>query len=181
MAQSAPATAVEGGGQSKLDQIKEKIVFVFSYERLLIVDAILAGIHFLALLVLAWQYLMFVTLLGLRAPRSVFHLIAKKTNSAEWFDREMLFRKWSTYLYFPIAIITQALTMVTNFCRDSGNPSECRSGYMWTMFILLVLYMPLDIVLFLSVKKTYEERAANMPAGAGGRQPEIEMKAHNMA
>jgi hypothetical protein len=70
--------------------------------------------------------------------------------------------------------------MVTNFCRDSGDGEDCRSGYMWTMTILLILYMPIDIVLYLVVKKTYEERDPNTAVKAGNDFG-MELKTHNMA
>jgi len=70
--------------------------------------------------------------------------------------------------------------MVTNFCRVSGDAQECRAGYFWTMFVLLLIYMPIDVVGYLVVKKAHEERAGNAPKEPKGQDFGTELKAHNM-
>ena len=184
---SSPAALPgDDSGKTKFELLKEKVTHYVNYDRLYIPEAVFAGIHLLAMLVLMLQYLMLLTFIGIRVPRVGLWFWARKTGDPKFQHYEWLFRKWSCFLYFPIAVIVQALTMVTNFCRVSGEPEECRNGYFWTMFILLILYMPFEFVMFFVVKKVHEEREAN-PTAASEKyrvgKPEkkdIEMKPHDM-
>ena len=48
------------------------------------------------------------------------------------------------------------------------------------MFVLLLIYMPIDVVGYLVVKKAHEERAGNAPKEPKGQDFGTELKAHNM-
>jgi len=191
MSDPATTTAVEGEEKPKLQRIKEKVEAVLNYDKLWIVDAALIGCHLLALLILAFQFLMFVPLFGIRGVRLALYMLAKKTGEDKWFDMEFKFRKYSCYGYFFVGIIVQFLTMVTNFCRVAGDSAECRKAYFLTMLILLVLYQGIDVVLYLVVKKAYEARDNTATETAVGGSKGVEMAknpygdgapaAHNMA
>ena len=46
--------------------------------------------------------------------------------------------------------------MVTNYCRMVPDPGMCRTEYFTAMAVLLLIYMPIDIVQYLAVKFAYE-------------------------
>jgi hypothetical protein len=77
-AQPSSDLAGAGDGKSKFEQFKELAALYISYEKLLIVDAVLAAIHLLAIFIVAMQYLMLFTLFGIRAPRMALNFIAKR-------------------------------------------------------------------------------------------------------
>ena len=89
-----------------------------SYEKLLIVDAVLVGLHLIAFLILKINWLMMVTLLLIRVPRMALHVFAKR-DTREGYQREYLFRKWTCILYFPLAFTFQIVAMLFNFCNTT--------------------------------------------------------------
>ena len=76
-------------GKSKFQQLKEKVSVVISYDKLWISDSALAGIHFLAILILAFQYLMLVTLIGIRGTRIGLYMKNRKSDDPVWLEREV--------------------------------------------------------------------------------------------
>ena len=82
-----------------------------------------------------------------------------------WPAREFIFRKYSCILYFPVAVIIQMITMVTNFCLIATNKKSCDTGYAISLIILLAVHQVIDVVLFLIVKKQYEQHATDHPNG----------------
>lgn len=70
---------------------------------------------------------MLVTFVLIRVPRFGIHMMVywkKGTSSTPapdamiWVTRELTFRKWSSFAYFPLALAFQCLTALTNYCRD---------------------------------------------------------------
>ena len=83
------------------------------YEKLVKIDLALMVIHLLVFMIVNFQFLMLVTFWIIRVPRLVLHFMVywKKGTSSEpkdealvWVTRELTFRKWSSFAYFPIAL-----------------------------------------------------------------------------
>ena len=133
---------LEQAPESKLQKCRTFLDTYVSYPKLLIPDGALAFIHILVLLCLRLQWLMIIPFILFRIPRLVLYLVTMKLGSSNqiWYSREFIFRKYSCILYFPVAIIFQMITMVTNFCMQAADTKACNTGYAITLTILLLLH-----------------------------------------
>ena len=157
------------------------------YDKLLITDSVLMGIHLIAFLILKVNWFMMVTLWLIRVPRLVLHCFAKR-DTREGYEREYLFRKWSCILYFPLAFTFQILAMLFNFCNTTTgvlvtNRNKCYGSYAATICVLLILYMFIDLSQFWKVKKFCESKIAargGSSAATTNVNKQFEMPANNM-
>jgi len=151
-----------------------------TYERIIILDGVLAGIHVLTMCIVWIQWLMVFTLVLIRGTRMFLWGWSKKTQSPIWFDREYKFRKYSTWFYFPIALGFQVLTMFTNYCKNATDEYTCRMAYFFTFLILLILYVPIDLLLYRIVSNSF---TAKFPDGVKKEEKpaaELEMQPHDL-
>lgn len=146
-----------------------------SYARLYIIDLVLVVIHFIFLLCMKMSWMLLIPLLLIRVPRLVLTALSRRLNSKKHYDREYNFRRWSTALYFPLAISIEMINMAAYFCV--GMLNDCYVGYSVSLSILLVLYQVIDVFLFLSVKKFYEAKVIEF--GGNPAAPQMEMPQHN--
>ena len=131
------------------------------YEKLIIIDGVFAGLHLLVMFILAIQYLMLITLIGIRGPRIFLWGWSKKTQDVVWFDRELKFRKYTSWFYFPIALAVQVTTMFTNYCKNSTDEYNCRMGYFFTFLVVLAIYVPIDLFLYRMVTINFNAKFPN--------------------
>ena len=131
------------------------------YEKLIIIDAVFAGVHLLVMFIVSIQYLMLITLLGIRAPRIFLWAYCKKTQQGDWFNREFKFRKYSTWFYFPIALAVQVTTLFTNYCLKATDNYKCGIGYFFTFLVLLLVYIPVDFFLYRMVLIHFNSKFPN--------------------
>jgi len=132
-----------------------------TYERLIILDAVLAVIHVTTMCIVWIQWLMLFTLVFIRGTRMFLWGWSKRTQQPVWYDREYKFRKYSTWFYFPIALGFQVLTMFTNYCKNANDEYSCRMAYFFTFLVLLILYVPIDLLLYRIVSNNYATKFPN--------------------
>ena len=144
------------------------------YEKLMIIDILLCCFHLLFFVILSFNGFMWLTLLGIRGPRLVTHILAKKDTpeKLKYQRYEYLFRKYSTYGYLPVAWLLQLINCLAVYCRDytgyrrmlqqtitvavgrrNWNTGACKWGYMIWLTILLAANTAIDWYIWLKIVK----------------------------
>ena len=133
---------------------------VFTYERIVFVDAVLFMCHIIFMFILWFQFLMLIPLVMIRIPRIGLHIAGRKMEDKPDIKKlEYLFRRISFFLYFPVAMLFQLITMLTNYCADSETKSACARGYMISMFIFLAIHTVIDYFCYKAIKTQFEANA----------------------
>ena len=84
MEKATPKAQPGAGINKEAVGLKEKALSYAVYEKILIVDCVLALIHLIFYFILATQNLMLVMILGVRVPRVVLHFLAKREGEQKW-------------------------------------------------------------------------------------------------
>ena len=90
-----------------------------------------------------------------------------------------MFRKWTTILYFPLAMLVQMISMAAVFCVDViVATGDCMTAYAVVITALLVIHQVIDVFLFLRVKKFYEAKVTELGGPEAPKPPQTELPPH---
>jgi hypothetical protein len=101
--------------------------------------------------------LMLIPLLFIRVPRMGLHFMAEKKKEEKdspFRYYEFMFRKYSMMAYFPVAFLLQIISGCAIYCSwddaklQAANGSSCRTGYVISFLIFLVIHTAFDYVHF---------------------------------
>merc|ERR1712183_350239 len=135
----------------------QKFKDLFTYEKLIILDTAFLVLHVLYAFI-SFNHLSWIMLFGVRVPRIILNVMAKKKVAAKapevttWQGREYIFRQWTTFLYFPIALIFTLIGGYAMTCTLTWKPG-CMSAYVITMIIFLGIYTVIDFYIWQRIVK----------------------------
>ena len=89
--------------------------------------------------------------------------------------REYWFRMVTAYGYVPVAWLLQLISANVQYCAWIVGNSNCARNYMIALTILLLIYLPCELYMFLKIVKPHlEPKLEAIPTVGGGAKETIE-------